>query len=337
LPSNDLRPRPLVISPLNSRQTDLTMNAMTTRHNTAHIDAWREKGFVLIPDFFTADEIAPVCADYEALYGGFRPEHGEAIDVKKEGMIGATHRKQFLHTEILPYQGGIDMNLLSLHPAVIRLARDLLGVPAVHLYQSHTWAKFTGEADYDQHHHCDFGNHTLTVPSENAALRSVDFIIYLTDVTDDLGALHYVEKADSARILGQGEIMAQPEHQQALKACEKSAAAPAGALLAHSIDTFHRGTNLTRKGGHRYTMTAGYKAAGNDLVSFHVWQQAMNRPWDKVINHASPEQLACLGIPEPGDPYWSPRTLKLTQDRWPDWDMTPYFAAAFGNADASTA
>jgi hypothetical protein len=72
-------------------------------------------------------------------------------------------------------------------------------------------------------------------------------------------------------------------------------------------------------------------------VSFHVWQQAMNRPWDKVINHASPEQLACLGIPEPGDPYWSPRTLKLTQDRWPDWDMTPYFAAAFGNADASTA
>ena len=118
------------------------MNAMTTRHNEAHIDAWREKGFVLIPDFFTADEIAPVCADYEALYGGFRPEHGEAIDVKKEGMIGATHRKQFLHTEILPYQGGIDMNLLSL-PGCDPLGTRPIGcprcafVPIAHLGKIH--------------------------------------------------------------------------------------------------------------------------------------------------------------------------------------------------------
>jgi len=47
--------------------------------------------------------------------------------------------------------------------------------------------------------------------------------------------------------------------------------------------------------------------------------------------------LACLGIPEPGAAYWSPRTLKLTQDRWPDWDMSPYFAATRGDPDASTA
>lgn len=311
------------------------MMTMTARHSKAHIEAWKNTGFVLIPNFFTQDEIAPVCEDYEALYGGFRPDQGEAVDVKKEGMIGATHRKQFLHTEVLPYQGGIDMNLLSLHPAMIEFARDLLGVSAVHLYQSHTWAKFTGEADYDQHHHCDFGNHTLTVPSEDAALRSVDFIIYLTDVTDDLGALHYVEKADSERIVGPGEVMAAPEHQMALKACEKSAAAPAGTLLAHSIDTFHRGTNLTRTGGHRYTMTVGYKAAGNDLINFHVWQQAINRPWEKVINHASPEQLRCLGIPEPGAPYWSQRTLNLTQARWPEWDMSAYFQAASTSTETS--
>ena len=44
-------------------------------------------------------------------------------------------------------------------------------------------------------------------------------------------------------------------------------------------------------------MTAGYKAAGNDMVSYHVWQQAANRPWDQIMNHASPVQLASLGIP----------------------------------------
>ena len=246
-----------------------------------------------------------------------------------------SYGKQFLHTESLPFDAGPEMNLLSLHPALIALAKDLLGVPDVHLYQSHSWAKFTGEADYDQVHHCDFGNHTLTVPSDEAALRSVDFIIYIDDVTDDLGALHYVEKADSRRILGKGAITAPLESQAALKACERSAAAPSGSLLAHSIDTFHRGTNLTAEGGHRYTMTAGYKAAGNDMVSYHVWQQAANRPWDQIMNHASPLQLASLGIPLPGDRFWTDRTLKLTQRRWPDWDMREYFSAHHEAAKSS--
>ena len=300
---------------------------MSHRHNQSHIEAWKTTGFLLIPDFFTKEEISPIALDYERLYEGFRPQSSQAVDFKGEGQIGAFHGKQFLHTESLPFDAGPEMNLLSLHPALIALAKDLLGVPEVHLYQSHSWAKFTGEADYDQVHHCDFGNHTLTVPSDEAAMRSVDFIIYITDVTDDLGALHYVEKADSRRILGKDAITAPLESQAALKACERSAAAPSGSLLAHSIDTFHRGTNLTAEGGHRYTMTAGYKAAGNDMVSYHVWQQAANRPWDQIMNHASPVQLASLGIPLPGDRFWTDRTLKLTQRRWPNWDMREYFSA----------
>jgi hypothetical protein len=84
-------------------------------------------------------------------------------------------------------------------------------------------------------------------------------------------------------------------------------------------------------------MTASYKAAGNDLIGFHVWQARGNRPWGNVINHATPEQLACLGIPEPGNPFWTPRTLELTQARWPDWDMRPYFSALErGSPDAGS-
>ena len=74
-------------------------------------------------------------------------------------------------------------------------------------------------------------------------------------------------------------------------------------------------------------MTAGYKAAGNDLIGYHVWQQSEGRDWSVIFDHASPEQLACLGVPMPGDAYWTMRTLKLSQARWPGWDMSPYFAA----------
>ena len=144
---------------------------MTQRHDQSHIEAWKTTGFLLIPNFFTEDEIAPIARDYERLYEEFRPQSSQAVDFKSEGQIGAFHGKQFLHTESLPFDAGPEMNLLSLHPALIALAKDLLGVPEVHLYQSHSWAKFTGEADYDQVHHCDCLLYTSPSPRDNTTSR----------------------------------------------------------------------------------------------------------------------------------------------------------------------
>ena len=302
------------------------------RFSELDVAAWREDGFTIVPGFFSATELAPVLADYERLYGITGEGDGHVIDQKGPGDIGVFgdfREKQFKNMDTLPYGGSAELDLLSLHPALITFSQSLLGVDNVHLYQSHTWAKYTGETDYDQDFHCDFSNHTLVVPSDDQALRTVDFIIYLTDVTDELGALHYVSRQNAAGILGDGRIGAfDPSKQTALKLVELSAASTAGTLVAHSIDTFHRGTNLTKDKGYRFTMTVGYKAAGNDMIAYHAWQQAGNNDWSRIMNSASPEQLCCLGIPEPGHAYWTPRTLKLTRARWPEMDMLPYFAAA---------
>jgi hypothetical protein len=75
-------------------------------------------------------------------------------------------------------------------------------------------------------------------------------------------------------------------------------------------------------------MTVGYKAAGNDMIAYHAWQQTSDNDWSQIMNSATSEQLRCLGIPEPGHPYWTARTLKLTRARWPGMEMAPYFAAA---------
>ncbi len=303
-----------------------------SRFDSAHVTAWRDEGFAIIPDFFTADEIAPVVQDYERLYGVSGEGDGSALELRSDdesGLEGAFRDKQFQNIDTLPYDGSVDMNLMSLHPALIEFASALLGTDRVHLYQSHTWAKFTGETDYEQAFHCDFSNHTLLVPSDEPGLRSVDFIIYLTDVTDGHGALHYLNKSESNEILGAGRIGAiDPAQQQLMRERERSAASPAGTLVAHSIDTFHRGTNLTLAGGYRYTMTVGYKAAGNEMIGYHVWQQSADKDWSTIIANAKPTQLLALGIPAPGDRYWTERTLRLTKARWPDWDMSEYFAAA---------
>tara|TARA_B100001250_G_scaffold381255_1_gene373409 strand:+ start:31 stop:942 length:912 start_codon:yes stop_codon:yes gene_type:complete len=296
------------------------------RHTVSHVEEWRREGFTLIPEFFSTEEILPIIEDFQELYEdrGQGEGVGTPLNKKEEGAIGAGHPKQFMNIDSLPYNASSAINLISLHPALISFAKSLLDVDDVHLYQSHTWAKYTGEADYDQAFHCDFGNHTLTVPADDVSLRTVDFILYLTDITDAHGALHYVTKTDSDRILGSGAVFAKDDQQFALKEKERSAAAPAGSLLAHSIDTFHRGTNLTEIDGHRFTMTVGYKASGNEMIGFHVWQSAADRPWPIVLNNATPEQLQCLGIPLPGDVFWTDRTLKLTQLRWPEWDMSAY-------------
>ncbi len=300
------------------------------RHTSADCQAWHQDGLAIIPEFFSADEIAPIVADYDALYGSRRNQLDTSmpLDKKPPGTIGASHAKQFLNIDSLPYAGSAAINLIGLHPALITYAQDLLGVEQVRLYQSHSWAKFTGEADYDQAFHCDFGNHTLTVPAANPADRTVDFILYFTQVTDGHGALHYVTKPDADRLLRPGALTVPDDKQHALKQLERSAAGPAGTLVAHSIDTLHRGTNLTTPGGYRYTMTVGYKAAGNDNIGFHTWQAGADKPWDLIFANANAQQLGCLGIPSPGDPYWDERTLKLNQARWPMWDMQEYFAAA---------
>ena len=79
---------------------------MTQRHDQSHIEAWKTTGFLLIPNFFTEDEIAPIARDYERLYEEFRPQSSHAVDFKGEGQIGAFHGKQFLHTEPLPFDAG---------------------------------------------------------------------------------------------------------------------------------------------------------------------------------------------------------------------------------------
>ena len=174
------------------------------RFSQSDVAQWREQGFALRPRFLTQAEIAPVLDDFAVLYRerGKGPGVGQVLDVKRPGQVGASHLLQFQNIDTLPYNASSAINLISLHPAVIEFAQALLGVPKVHLYQSHTWAKYTGEADYDQAFHCDFGNHTLTVPADDVALRTVDFVLYLTDVTGGHGALHYVTKPDSDALLG---------------------------------------------------------------------------------------------------------------------------------------
>ena len=304
-----------------------------TRFTEDQIATWRREGVVLIDNFFSSDEIAPVYNDFVSIYGtkGKTASAGSAPDQKASDKIGKFRPDQFSNNSDLPMDASVAFNLLPLHPDLIAFAKAALGVEDVYLYQAHTWAKYTGDADYAQPHHCDFPNHTLLVPSDEVAARTLNMIIYITDVTLDSGATAYVPKSKSQKILGDDnpfETMGSEEQQRRLHAVEERAPGPAGSVLAYGIDAYHRGVNLTERNGYRFTLTASFKAGGNDMIGFSAWPRTYAQPWYLIFNNATPDQLACLGVPRPGDPFWTETTLRQTQSRWPAWDMSPYRKAA---------
>ena len=307
---------------------DLRSGARFTR---ADVDAWRRDGATLVRDFFTPDEVADVGADFEVVFGRTLGAE-EAMDRKKGDEIGRFNPAQFKTIESIPFDCSTALNLIGLHPALIAFAKTALQADAVHLYQCQAWAKFTGDADYDQPFHTDFTNHTLTVPSEDAAKNSVTVLCYFTDVTDAHGAMHFVTRPDSAQVAGpEASLNVDPASQAALQKGlaqrERSSAAPAGTAIPYAIDVYHRGTNLTAPGGRRYAVMACYKKAGDESIGFTAWQFHHTKPWARIFDHASPEQLACLGVQPPGDPFWTATTLARAQARYPNWDLSPYRAA----------
>ena len=182
---------------------------MTIRFSDAHVDTWRKEGAVVVREFFNDKEIKDVTKDFEIIFPGRKAED-KALNKKKKGEfgnklplqlsgepMGKTTMDQFKNFENIPFDCSSSLNLIAVHPSLIEFARSALKTNDVRLYQAQAWAKFTGEADFDQAFHCDFGNHTLTVPSLDECLNSITFIIYFTDVTEEHGPTHYVNRTDS--------------------------------------------------------------------------------------------------------------------------------------------
>ncbi|WP_304171393.1 phytanoyl-CoA dioxygenase family protein [Phenylobacterium aquaticum] len=308
------------------------MSLEQQRFTAEDVETWRRDGVTLVRDFFTPEEVAAVRADFEQVFGRTAGAE-QAMDKKKAGEIGRFNGAQFRTLEAVPFPGAPALNLIGVHPALIAFAKAALNTDAVHLYQCQAWAKFTGDADYDQPFHCDYSNHTLTVPSEDAASNSVTILNYFTDVTDAHGAMRYVTRPDSDRVAGPEATLdfapgVQAQLQRDLMAHERSSASPAGTAIPYSIDVYHRGANLTAPNGHRYAVMACFKRAGDESIGFHAWAFHNTKPWAELFERASPEQLACFGVKLPGDPFWTETTLARAQARYPRWDLTPYRVAA---------
>ena len=57
------------------------------------------------------------------------------------------------------------------------------------------------------------------------------------------------------------------------------------------------------------------------------WTQKMYYGWlEKMFINMSPKQRSILGIPKPGDKYWTKKTLSNLKARYDSIDLMPYLS-----------
>lgn len=280
---------------------------------------WEEDGFVVLPSVLAAEDLAAAVAELPSMY----PTADEFHDDLDPSRNARFRDDQFGGIDEFPWSG-VELNLMAVHPKVVTVAEALLGTTDLRLYSAESWAKYGGATDYDQPHHRDFLNHTLLVPTRAPAYRQCELFVYLSDVPEEMGPPHLVPRRftrDAALLPNWRDRSVAPE----LYEHEVSGAGPAGTIVAYSIDTIHRGTNMVAPRGARYTLHVNFRPAAAEWYDRHPWAGRSNlRAWREFVGRASVRQLELFGFPPPGHGFWTAETVAGVAERYPGLDVTPW-------------
>ena len=292
--------------------------------------AFDEDGFVVLPGFLGDAIDGSVRAALEA-----EVPTAEAFHDGLDPVRDARYRSEF--GGITPFPcGSVTLNLLAVHERLVDLAAELLDDADLRAYSIELWAKYTGAADYEQPFHRDYLAHSVVVPDADAPPSQVELFVYLSDVGEDDGPLTLLPRRyatgepalpnwypayDGGRD-GEHAGWVSPVGRPEWYVHEHRAVGPAGTVIAYRVDTFHRGTNLRRPGGARFTIHTNLRRADHDWIGRRGWPDAAagNTAWTEFVTAATPRQLALFGVPPPGHPYWNDRTRRGLAERYPGVD-----------------
>jgi hypothetical protein len=317
------------------------MAAMVRRHSASQADHFRRHGWVLIPRLLEPEEIEAALPGLFAIYPTPEAFHAGAdprVRAFREGAELSANQGddarfrplQFAGLKEFPFADQT-LNLLALHPAIIAVAEDLLGVRDVRLYQAETFAKYSGVTEYEQPLHIDYTNHVMLPPRADGRYRQAQMFLYLSDVTEAHGPTRIVSREltrDTPLATMRFDGPKAPELVAAWEASATNATGPRGSLLVYGADVVHRATRMTLAAGARFFFNLAYRPAGADWVGANPWpRKGVARPMNALVERCSVRQLEALGFPPPGHDYWEAATLQGAAERYPGLDLAPWRAA----------
>jgi hypothetical protein len=299
--------------------------------------SWIEDGFVVLPGYLPATDLAPAVDELGLLFPSAADFHDGADPDRNARFVG----DEFDGIDGFPFASPA-LNRIPVCDVLVALATTLLGTRDIRLYSAEAWAKYEGAADYDQDHHRDYLNHTVLAPSTAPAYRQLELFVFLSEVTVELGAPRMVPRTATTDGLparpnffprrdtsdthaGFVASTGRPD----LYREEVPATGPPGTVVAFQPQTVHRGSAITQPCGARFSMHLNYRPAAAEWAQRHAWADRSHDPrWYDFVEQAAPRQLELFGFPAPGHPYWTAETLDGVGQRYPGLDLAPWRSQA---------
>jgi len=276
-----------------------------------------KQGYAIVPNFLEGEELAQARENFLRYF----PTADELHATPER--FGFIHEDpEHLQVEF-PFSGKA-LNDVSTHPDIVSFVERLLGTGDVLLSQAAIWVKYAGTGDFDQGLHLDYQGNTLVVPRDDGDYRQVNFILYYSDVTPEMGSTQVVSQEHTA------DMPLWPTHRTRKKnpelyKLERPVLANAGDLLIFGMRTWHRASDITADSGARFSHHLVYRSAHQNFQGYHHWpRHGENEQLQSFISRATPKQREVLGFPKAGDSYWNAQTLAAVMLRYPTMDLSPY-------------
>ena len=139
------------------------------------------------------------------------------------------------------------LNGLVVSEALIDMARELLAVEDVRLYQATLTAKYPDQSSgYNQLLHTDFPNHTILVP-RRTRYQQLETYIYLSDVSTHNGATRLVSRRSTEGIAVERHTLPFDKYPTSTRS-PVTPPAPAGSVVAYRPDVYHRSVDFSERG-----------------------------------------------------------------------------------------
>lgn len=284
----------------------------------------------MLPGLLDAADLAPALGELGRLHptlDGFR----SGTDPRRQRYLD----DEFAGIDTFPFES-VALSLLTVHPTLVALARELLGGEDLRITSAESWAKYSGAADYDQPLHRDYLNHTLLVPTDDPEFAQLELFVYLTGVDGSRGGTRFVSRRHTVDmpavpnwLVRPGETLGGGRFETDARAhvydAEQVVVGPAGTVAAFTTGTFHRGAAIVDDDIARHTLHVCFRPATVEWGQRVGWaDRSHSDAWRAFVEHASAEQRALFGFPPPGHGFWTERTLADLHLRYPGLDITPY-------------
>ena len=285
--------------------------------------AWDEDGWCVVPSAIPPDDLRAAQRAIAHLFPTAEEMDSGVVNERTEPWRSTFDAKW----PEFPYRSRT-LSRLPFHDVVLELATSFLGSDDLRLYMSVITAKYANQSSgYNQLFHADFPNHSLLVPQPDERYPQLELFIYLTDVSAANGATRFLSRRETKGIPIERHTLSYAEYPEFYDE-PGEASAPAGSIVAYQPDVFHRSVDVSGPGACRVMMHASYRLAAAEWGQYQAWAfHGFSPDWHNFVQASGPRELALLGVPQPGHPYWTEESITRVNARYPGLDMTPWRAA----------